>query len=164
MESISAKLAAKEEIRELLYRCSELVDEGDYAGSAALFAHATLTAAGTELRLRGSSEVETAQRRLMRDYDGSPRTKHLTTNVVVDVRLDESRASSRSSFVVLQAVPGSFELAPIMAGRYHDDFERVDGTWRFASRHTIPELVGDVRQHLRIHVAGSASSSGAARA
>jgi hypothetical protein len=145
-------LAAKEEIRELLHRCAELVDAGDFAGSAALFAHATLTAEGTDVRVTGASAVEAAQRELVRCYDGSPRTKHVTTNVIVEVTDVDATASARSYFTVLQAVPGSFALAPILAGRYHDTFERIDGAWRFASRHTISDLIGDIGHHLRIDI------------
>jgi len=147
-------LADRDEIRELLHRCSELVDLGDFAGVAALFAHATLTAAGTDVRVSGAAEIEAIQRETMRDYGGALRTKHLATNTIVELGEDGASATARSCFVVLQAVPGELPLAPIMAGRYHDAFERADGRWRFASRHTLPDLVGDVSHHLRIHVEG----------
>ena len=41
-------------------------------------------------------------------------------------------ATTRSYFTVLQAVPG-LTLQPILAGRYHDEFEHVDGEWRFTT-------------------------------
>lgn len=145
-------LADREEIRELLHRCSELVDLGEFAAVAQLFAHATLTAAGTDVRVSGAAEIEAVQQDAFRDYDGALRTKHLVTNTIVELADDGATASARSCFVVFQAVPDEFPLAPIMAGRYHDSFERADGGWRFTARHTLPDLLGDVSHHLRIHV------------
>ena len=55
--------------------------------------------------------------------DGTPRTKHVTTNLIVEVDDDAGTATGRSYFTVLQAVPG-LPLQPIVAGRYHDRFVR----------------------------------------
>jgi hypothetical protein len=38
-------------------------------------------------------------------------------------------------------------LQPIVAGRYRDRFECVDGVWRFTSRHIIIDLMGDISHH-----------------
>jgi hypothetical protein len=86
--------------------------------------------------------------------DGTPKTKHVTTNLIIDADTDEGTATCRSYFTVLQAVPGSLGLQPIVAGRYRDRFARVDGSWRFAARHMIVDLVGDVSQHLLIEIPG----------
>ena len=51
-------------------------------------------------------------------------------------------------FTVLQAVPG-LTLQPILAGQYHDEFERVDGDWRFTDRVILPDLIGDLSHHMR---------------
>jgi len=48
---------------------------------------------------------------------------------------------------VLQAVPG-LPLQPILAGRYHDRFERRSGVWWFSERRYLVDLVGDVSHHL----------------
>jgi hypothetical protein len=50
---------------------------------------------------------------------------------------------------VLQAT-SDLPLQPIVAGRYRDRFERVDGMWRFAEREMNVEQVGDVHEHLVI--------------
>jgi hypothetical protein len=57
-------------------------------------------------------------------------------------------AAARTYFTVLQARP-DLPLQPIIAGRYHDRFERAGGKWRFAERVIIPDLVGDLSRHLR---------------
>ena len=57
-------------------------------------------------------------------HDGSPRTKHLVTNVVLDIDDERGHATARSSYLVLQQV-GAGPLQPIITGRYHDTFERA---------------------------------------
>ena len=80
--------------------------------------------------------------------NGTPRTKHVTTNLAINVDEEAGTATARSYFTALQAVP-DLALQAIVAGRYHDRFERCDGQWRFVERHVITDLVGDVRHHLR---------------
>jgi 3-phenylpropionate/cinnamic acid dioxygenase small subunit len=80
--------------------------------------------------------------------DGTPRTKHVTTNVAIEVDEEADTAVSRSYFTALQAVP-DLPLQPIVSGRYHDRFERRDGQWRFIERRVKTDLVGDVSRHLR---------------
>ena len=81
-------------------------------------------------------------------YDGVPNTKHVISNVTIEIADDRASASARSYFTVLQGRP-DFALQPIIAGRYHDRFERADGEWRFADRQIIPDLIGDLSHHLR---------------
>ena len=86
--------------------------------------------------------------------DGTPRTHHLVTNVIVEVDpgvdgCEPSRARARSYFVAFQATP-ALPLQPIVAGRYHDEFHVVDGAWCFADHMVIVDLIGDMSQHLSI--------------
>ncbi len=81
-------------------------------------------------------------------HDGTPRTKHVTTNVAIEVDEEAGTAVSRAYFTVLQALPG-LALQPIVSGRYRDRFERSDGQWRFTERRVRVDLVGDVSRHLR---------------
>ncbi len=62
------------------------------------------------------------------------------------MQVDGDRASARCSFTVLQVTGQG--LHPILAGEYHDRFERVDG-WRFAERIFDPRLFGDLSNHMR---------------
>jgi ketosteroid isomerase-like protein len=138
-----------EAVARLLYTYAERIDDGDFAGVAELFAHATLTFAGRDDVVSGEAAVRTLYERTTRRYeDGTPRTKHVMTNVLVDEAGDT--AHSRSSFTVLQALPGALALQPIIAGRYHNSYERVDGQWRFHSVHIIIDLVGELGHHLLI--------------
>jgi 3-phenylpropionate/cinnamic acid dioxygenase small subunit len=141
---------ARAAIAALVYTYAERIDAGDFDGVAELLAEAEVTAEGTDRRWRGRDEVrglyESGTRR---HADGTPRTKHVTTNLVVDVDEEGGTATARSYYTVLQAVPGALALQPIVAGRYRDRFEAAGGRWRFAGRHMVVDLVGDLGHHLR---------------
>ena len=79
--------------------------------------------------------------------DGSPHTKHVTTNSIIEVDEDGATAASRSYYTVFQQVD-DLPLQPIIAGRYHDTFQRIDGHWWFDTRVMIVDLVGDLSHHL----------------
>jgi hypothetical protein len=36
----------------------------------------------------------------------------------------------------------------VVAGRYHDEFRRIDGKWWFHHRHMLPDLIGDLSSHM----------------
>jgi uncharacterized protein (TIGR02246 family) len=135
-----------EAIRALVHEYAERIDTGDLDGLAAMFADATWGSPGRGTPLRGTDQVRRGYDGVIL-YEGIPCTKHVISNVTIELT-GESAAAARSYFTVLQARP-DFPLQPIIAGRYHDRFERVDGRWRFADRQIIPDLVGDLSQHLR---------------
>jgi ketosteroid isomerase-like protein len=138
-------------ITNLIYSYAERIDNGDFAGVAGIFEHATLTFEGFDDAISGREAVEKLYTNTTRRYDdGTPRTKHVMTNVIVEVADDASDASSRSYFTVLQAVPGEFALQPVIAGRYRHTYERVDGRWRIATMHIIIDLTGDLGHHMLI--------------
>ena len=136
-----------ETIRALIHEYAERIDTGDLDGLAALFTHGTWSSPGRGTPLRGAEQVRHAYDGVIL-YDGIPSTKHVISNVTIEIGGDGSAATARSYFTVLQARP-DLPLQPIIAGRYHDRFERVDGRWRFADRQIIPDLIGDLSRHLR---------------
>jgi 3-phenylpropionate/cinnamic acid dioxygenase small subunit len=143
-------------IARLVFGYADRLDAGDLAGMAALFARATLrTASGEGATFTGSAEVLAAfDGSVQRFEDGTPATKHVTTNLIVDADEAAGNASARSYFTVLQSRP-ALPLQPIVAGRYEDSFARdADGQWHFADRLIVIEHVGDVSQHLRMPAAG----------
>jgi hypothetical protein len=135
------------------------MDAGDFAGVGALFAHARYGAGEGPLALSGR-QVEAVNRALVIVHeDGTPRTRHLTTNVVVDVDEAAGSARARSSFTVLQQVAGG-PLETIAAGRYRDRFELGPDGWRFAERRILLDLVGDLSRHLRAGPPAAAGERG----
>jgi hypothetical protein len=140
-------------VTDLIHAYAERIDLGDFEGVADLLADAEITAEGTDLRCVGRDEVLALYAGGTRRHDdGTPRTKHVTTNVVVEVDEGAGTATARSYFTVLQAVPGALALQPVVAGRYADRFERADGRWRFSARHMSVDLVGDLGHHLRFRL------------
>jgi 3-phenylpropionate/cinnamic acid dioxygenase small subunit len=133
-------------IRALLFAYAERLDVGDLDGVAALFEHATWRSLHRPEPLRGSAAVRRAYD-VVRLHAGSPRTKHVITNVVVEVYEAPGRAAARSYFTVFQAL-ADFPLQAIACGRYHDTFECVRSVWRFTDRLILADLQGDLSRHL----------------
>jgi 3-phenylpropionate/cinnamic acid dioxygenase small subunit len=150
--SVTHQPSSHRDIENLIATYAELVDDGHFAEVGVLLADATFTASA------GSVKGRKAIEKLLRDGvivydDGTPRTKHVTTNLVIEVDEEAGTAVSRSYFTVLQALP-DLPLQPIVSGRYHDRFARRDGQWHFVQRSVRTDLVGDVSRHLRQPVAG----------
>jgi len=144
-------VTAGDAIRNLLGLYCEHIDAGDFARVGELFEHGALAdEAGSELA-RGSGAVTAFYEAGTKRHDGSPRTKHVVTNTVLDIDEEQGRASARSSYLVLQQV-GSGPLQPIITGRYHDTFERHEGSWGSAERRFLVDLVGDLSQHLAYRI------------
>jgi ketosteroid isomerase-like protein len=140
---------AHEQIRNLLGRYCALMDAGDFAGLAALFADATLADEQGNVFATGAAEMQAMWEQQTMLYDLSPRTKHITANPVVDVDEDAGTATCASSYVVFQGTD-DLPLQPIVTGRYADTFVRADdGTWRFTQRRYAIDHVGDLSHHLR---------------
>ena len=134
-------------IERLIATYAELVDDGDFAAVGRLLADATFT--GGAGVVSGGDAIEKMLHDIVIVYDdGTPRTKHITTNLAVEVDEEAGTAVSRAYFTVLQALP-DLALHPIVSGRYHDRFERREGQWRFVERRVRTDLVGDVSHHLR---------------
>jgi 3-phenylpropionate/cinnamic acid dioxygenase small subunit len=141
-------------ITNLLFRYAELMDMGDFAGAARLFEHARIRIGAGDGGLVDAAGILTVwESSVIRYPDGTPRTKHVTTNPIIEFEGDGSIAAARTYYTVFQQVD-DFPLQPIIAGRYHDRLARVDGQWRFTERdYTLIDLVGDLSRHLRIEVA-----------
>jgi 3-phenylpropionate/cinnamic acid dioxygenase small subunit len=141
-------------ITNLLYRYAELVDGGDFDALSEMFADADyLMRGGSPLR---GPQVGGAMRATVMLYEGSPRTRHVMTNAIVDIADDDATATVRSSFTVFQATDG-FALQPILIGGYHDSFAKSGDAlsdWRFTRREIHVDLVGDTSHHVRISMGG----------
>ena len=144
-----------ESIAALVYGYAERIDAGDFDGLARLFTHGGYGMAGGP-GLRGAAAVRAALD-IVKLHDGIPRTKHVTTNLVVECDEAKGVATARSYFTVLQAT-NALPLQVILAGRYHDRFALLDGAWRFTERVIHVDLVGEIAEHLRGgHLPGSGS-------
>jgi len=135
------------EIENLVYAYAERIDAGDLAGVAELFRHGRIEAAPGVV-VEGVDAVRKLYESSTRLYDdGTPRTRHVTTNVIVEVDDGADTATARSSYTVVQQTD-ALPLQPIIVGRYRDTFHRVDGRWCFDTRKMFVDLTGDLSHHL----------------
>jgi len=149
---MGAVLTDADHLRNLLYAYAEAIDAGDIAALRDLFAHAVITLDGGATwrgRHAGGDDSQPGPWRATASGGGPKGTKHLVTNVIVEFDPSGDAASTRSTFAVLQAMDG-LPLQPIISGRYHDGFRRIDGAWHFTSRRYIVDLVGNAAPLLGI--------------
>ncbi|WP_051166342.1 nuclear transport factor 2 family protein [Amycolatopsis orientalis] len=149
--------SARWAIHDLIMTYAARIDAGDLAGVGELFREGTLHSGG---RRTGREAVENWFRDILILHpDGTPRTRHATTNVRITVDEDDDTASAHSYFTVFQAA-AELPLQPIAAGHYDDKFLRRGDEWRFAERTPVLHLTGDLTRHLRLDVLRAASPGG----
>ena len=133
-------------IENLLARYCQLYDDGDLKGYAALFEGASID--GPLGSLYGAEKVFDVQTRTCIMYDGVPRTRHVITNLIIDIADDGLTATASCYVTIFQQTP-DVPLQPIYVGQYFDELKKVEGTWRFHVRRAVPYLMGDVSHHSR---------------
>ena len=136
-------------IRNLLYLYTERFDLGDLSGAAELFRHARIITGEQGDSIDAEALLALWKKHvILYQETGTPRTKHQCTNAIVELDEGGLTASARSYYVVYQQTD-TLPLQPIVAGRYLDRFECVDGEWRFSERdYRLMEMLGNTSQHL----------------
>jgi 3-phenylpropionate/cinnamic acid dioxygenase small subunit len=153
------KAEARHEIERLIYGYAEALDDGDVARVRELFLHAEVSPQPGVV-LRGGDAVAEMFARHTIFYDAhgpadpwapgtKPHTRHVVTNLVIDVADDGLTASAKSYVIVFQAWR-DFALQPVFRNRYRDRFRCEAGVWRFAAREMLHEEFGrgDTSRHL----------------
>ncbi|WP_328351912.1 nuclear transport factor 2 family protein [Mycobacterium sp. NBC_00419] len=140
------------EIENLIYTYAERLDAGDLDGVAQLFTHGRITAmedAPPEATFEGAAGVRAMYEMATRLYeDGTPKTRHFTSNVQIYVDEAAGRADGKAYYCVTQATP-DLSLQIIVTGHYRDTFHLLDGTWWFDTRVMFVDQVGDTSHHLK---------------
>ncbi|MCH1436078.1 MAG: nuclear transport factor 2 family protein [Acidimicrobiales bacterium] len=131
----------------VLYEIAEAMDGWDTGALQRLFSHARLVdgASGAELVAGGEACVAHFASIVKVHGDGTWRTKHVTSNPIVTI--DGDQATIRSMYTVLQQTD-RVPLQAIIAGRYHDTLNRIDGSWHLVERRYFADLIGDLSDHL----------------
>ena len=142
-------------ITKLMYRYAECVDTANFGGLSDLFAHGHIRSTSAAKPDEGMTGAQVrrfyaATNRV--HEDGTLRTRHLSTNVRVDIDEDTATATARSYYVVFQATR-ELPLQAIVGGRYEDRFSRSGGEWHFAERVIHVDQVGDLSEHLNFDLA-----------
>lgn len=140
-------------VEHLLYTYADRLDRGDLDGVADLFAHGRIHGMENpppEAIFEGREGVRSLYEASTRIYEdsGTPKTKHLTTNVRVTVADDDQTASCKAYYAVTQATD-DLPLQIIITGQYADTFHRVDGDWWFDTRTMFVDQMGDLSHHLK---------------
>ncbi|MBU3707245.1 MAG: nuclear transport factor 2 family protein [Mycobacterium sp.] len=140
--------ADRQEITDLIYRYAELIDAGDFDAVGQLLGRAQFGGPRTPT-VTGADNIAAVFAMTTKRFPetGTPRTRHLVLNLIVEI--DGDTAAARSTFCVVQATP-AVPLQPIVAGRYYDRFARDGHGWHFTERIADVEMTGDVSDHLLI--------------
>ena len=127
-------------------RYAELLDGGDIDGVVELFDDADWRSESTGEVRRGREQIKAVYDRIVL-YDGTPKTRHLMTNLTIDLADGANEATGRCCYTVLQGIDAGSPIETILAGRYHDRYRRGPNGWQFAERLFIMDLVGDLSRH-----------------
>jgi hypothetical protein len=125
------------------------LEDGNFDGVADLLAEATF---GADIlgrkAFQGRDQIRDQYRRTNVTYpDRGRATKEVYSNVLVDIDLEAGTARSTTSYTVAQQPPGEvFEL--IVAGRYEDEWSRVNGQWKWADRYIKVQFRNDLTRHM----------------
>ena len=133
-------------IQKLVYSYPKRLDSGDLTGVRELFAHATVYFENDpQPVVADAADITRRFSDFLRLYNGSPRTRHMICNLIVEP-VSASEAAATSTVFVLQDAPG-VPLQPIITGDDRDRFEKVGGGWRFAERWITNDLFGNLSAH-----------------
>jgi ketosteroid isomerase-like protein len=140
------------EILNTVHRYPELIDSGDFAAVGRFFGDATLAFAvgdGPDVEISGADAIRAMFEQTTRRYpdDGTPHTRHLVANPIVEVDDVAGTAICRYYITVVQRTD-EFPLQPVWTNRYEDSFRQVDGRWRLVRRRGFAHLPGDASHHL----------------
>jgi ketosteroid isomerase-like protein len=124
---------ATRECERLVYRYASLIDFGEAEKVAELFAPDGVWES-PQGRLEGNSAIRDQFRRRQ---DSQRRSRHVCTNVVIDV-VDDHTATGLTYFTLYRHDGGEDGPAPLdgpaMVGEYRDRFVRTEDGWRFLRR------------------------------
>ena len=141
-------------IQKLIFTYPRLLDRGEIEAMAELFAHATVHFPEQPPIHADAAAVARAYRDFLRIYpDGTPRTRHVMANVIIEPD-GPAHARSTSCVMVFQQTAG-FPLQPIIGGDYEDHLQKIDGRWRFLERRIRNDQVGDLSAHGRYRFDGA---------
>lgn len=144
--SQDAEFEARGAINHLLNEYCRTLDAGQISKCAALFEIAEFSIEGVA-KVRGRQGVMDLFSGIILYEDGTPKTKHVLTNVVISIATDRNSAVASSYLTVLQQVEDT-PLQPIFSGSYTDTFSKETGLWMFASRVVSAAIFGDMSRHL----------------
>ena len=147
------------DIERLMFRYARSVDLARWDELGELFAHGQVRASTSDDVSRGAAEVANLWASVNKVHaDGTLRTRHLLTNIMIDIDEHQGTATAEAYFMVFQATD-RIPLQPIAGGRYTDRFRRVDGIWWFDDRYIQVDQEGDLSDYLLVDLDAGAVRS-----
>jgi len=143
------RLVVQHEIERQIFEVGYAIEAGDFQRIGDLMGDATLGAdlIGRKV-FKGGDEIRDQYARTNIVYpDRGRATKEIYHNILVDIDLDAGTARSVTSYTVAQQPPDS-EFALIVAGKYEDEWSRVDGEWKWVDRYLVVQFKGDLDRHM----------------
>ncbi|SNT01116.1 3-phenylpropionate/cinnamic acid dioxygenase, small subunit [Sphingomonas laterariae] len=135
-------------IQNVLFSYPFALDAGDFDAVGELLGDALIHSGGAVMADRDAKAVAEVFRSWVLTYaDGTPRTRHMLSNVMI-VPEGEGRARVSSYVMVFQQAPDG-PLEPVIGGDYLDRLEKRDGRWRIVERTMGNDIVGDLSRHGR---------------
>lgn len=136
------------EITNLIYTYALYIDQGKLDKAAELFAHAKIKIPGSMEPGDHNDFLHLLQKVVIIYPDGTPKTRHLISNPIIDINEETGTATATSTFTVLQQTD-ELPLQIVATGYYNDRFEKHNGHWRFSYREsTLPHIYGNIHQHI----------------
>ena len=145
--TLEEKLNAQDDITRLIFAYCTGIDSGQLDDTARLFTKGTWYL-NPATPFKGFEDVSNFLHENVLLYNGVPGTRHVVSNLRIDLADDGQSAHAASYVIVYQTVDGS---APqiIFQGAYDDTFERSNGQWHFDERHIVTDGIGDMSKHLK---------------
>jgi 3-phenylpropionate/cinnamic acid dioxygenase small subunit len=112
----------------------------------AVFSGASGRSAATGAVLRTPAEIRAVYERIVL-HEGTPRTRHLMNNLVIEMDDGADVATGRCSYTVLQAVEPGEPIQIVVVGRYEDRYRRGPDGWYLTDRLFHVDLDGDQSRH-----------------
>jgi hypothetical protein len=138
-------------IEQHIYRIGYALEAGDFAEVGRLLQHATLGADLIGRRaFKGADEIRAQYERTNIVYpEGGRRSREIYHNVLVDIDLDLGAARSTTAYTVGHQGPDAGdEFHLLVAGRYEDEWARVDGEWRIVDRYLTVQFKNNLDRHM----------------
>jgi SnoaL-like domain len=125
-------MSDENEIISLVHLYARLLDAGDVGAVSALFEHSTWRSLPNGSVLHGSEAVTPVYEQLV-ERNGDRQTKHLITNLTIEMESDARTATSHSYWTVLESAPGE-GICIALSGQYTDTFQKIEDRWWFSDR------------------------------
>ena len=142
-------LVSQRAIERRIFEVGYAIEAGDFQRVGELMGNATLGADLIGRRVyQGAEQIRDQYTKTNIVYpDRGRASKEIYHNILVDIDLDRDRATSVTSYTVAHQPPGEpFEI--LVAGKYEDEWARVDGEWQWADRYVVVQYKNNLDRHM----------------